>query len=155
MIRAKDIMVGDVLTVTPETSIQEAVKILLDRRVNGLPVVDRKNRLVGIVCQSDLIIQQKRIPLPSVFTLLDSFIPLSSMKSLDKVVQKMAAFVVADAMTPNPVTVRPETSLEEIATLMVDKKYHTLPVVGEEGALVGIIGKEDVLRTLIQSEKPK
>jgi CBS-domain-containing membrane protein len=155
MIRAKDIMVNDVLTVTPETSIQEAVKLLLDRRINGLPVVDRKNRLVGIVCQSDLIIQQKRIPLPSVFTLLDSFIPLSSMKSLDKVVQKMAAFVVNDAMTRSPVTVRPETSLEEIATLMVDKKYHTLPVVGEDGELVGIIGKEDVLRTLIQSEKAK
>ncbi|MCK7514657.1 MAG: CBS domain-containing protein [Desulfobacterales bacterium] len=108
---------------------------------------------MGIVCQSDLIIQQKRVPLPSVFTLLDSFIPLSSMKSLDKVVQKMAAFIVDDAMTRNPVTVRPDTSLEEIATLMVDKKYHTLPVVGEEGELVGVIGKEDVLRTLIQSKK--
>jgi CBS-domain-containing membrane protein len=155
MIRAKDIMVKDVLTVTPETSIQEAVKLLLDRRINGLPVVDRKNQLVGIVCQSDLIIQQKRVPLPSVFTLLDSFIPLSSMKSLDKEVQKMAAFVVADAMTRNPVTVRPETGLEEIATLMVEKKYHTLPVVGEEGELVGIIGKEDVLRTLVSPETAK
>lgn len=154
MIRAKDIMARDVLTVTPETSIQEAVRILLDRRINGLPVVDRKHRLVGILCQSDLIIQQKRVPLPSVFTLLDSLIPLSSTKSLDKEVQKMAAFVVGDAMTRSPVTVRPDTSLEEIATLMVEKKYHTLPVVGEDGALVGIVGKEDVLKTLIPSSAP-
>lgn len=154
MIKAKDIMVQDVLTVTPETSIQKAVQLLLDRRINGLPVVDRKNRLVGIVCQSDLIAQQKRVPLPSVFTLLDSFIPLSSIKSLDKEIQKMAAFVVEDAMTRNPVTVRPETSLEEIATLMVEKKYHTLPVVGDRGELIGVIGKEDVLRTLVSSASP-
>ncbi len=151
MIRAQDIMVKDVLTVTPETSIQDAVKLLLDRRINGVPVVDRKDKLVGILCQSDLIAQQKRVPLPSVFTLLDSFIPLSSMKSLDKEIQKMAAFVVADAMTANPVTVRPETGLEEIATLMVEKKYHTLPVIGEDGKLVGVIGKEDILKTLLSS----
>ena len=153
MIRAQDIMVKDVLTVTPETSIQDAVKLLLDRRINGVPVVDRKDKLVGILCQSDLIAQQKRVPLPSVFTLLDSFIPLSSMKSLDKEIQKMAAFVVADAMTRNPATVRPETGIEEIATLMVEKKYHTLPVVDANGALVGIIGKEDVLKTLLSSQK--
>ncbi len=154
MIKAKDIMARDVLTVTPETSIQEAVRILLERRINGLPVVDRNKRVVGILCQSDLIVQQKRVPLPSVFTLLDSLIPLTSMKSLDREVQKMAAFVVADAMTPNPVTVRPETSLEDIATLMVEKKYHTLPVVEDDGALVGVIGKEDVLKTLISSRTP-
>lgn len=154
MIKAQDIMVKDVLTVTPDTSIQDAVKLLLDRRINGLPVVDpKKNKLVGILCQSDLIAQQKRVPLPSVFTLLDSFIPLSSMKSLDKAIQKMAAFVVADAMTPNPVTVKPETGLEEIATLMVEKKYHTLPVVGDDGTLVGVIGKEDILKTLLGSQK--
>ena len=48
MIKAEDIMVKDVLTVTPETSIQDAVKLLLDRRINGVPVVDRRDKLVGI-----------------------------------------------------------------------------------------------------------
>jgi len=55
-------------------------------------------------------------------------------------------------MTPNPVTVKPETSLEEVATLMVEKNFHTLPVM-EAGKLVGVIGKEDVLKTLMQSPK--
>ncbi|MHC1742763.1 MAG: CBS domain-containing protein [Syntrophobacteraceae bacterium] len=155
MIKAQDIMIKEVLTVTPETSIQDAVRLLLDRRINGLPVINRKNKLVGILCQSDLIAQQKRVPLPSVFTLLDSFIPLASMKSLDKEIQKMAAFVVSDAMTTNPVTVRPETEIEEIATLMVEKKYHTLPVVGEDGELVGVIGKEDILKTLLSNPPEK
>jgi len=51
-------------------------------------------------------------------------------------------------MTQDPVTVEPETDIEEIASLMVDKKYHTLPVV-RDGKLLGVVGKEDVLRTLL------
>ena len=55
---------------------------------------------------------------------------------------------VADAMTLDPVTVNPETGIEHVAALMVEKNYHTLPVV-DGGKLVGIVGKEDILRTLI------
>ena len=110
--------------------------------------MDEAGRLVGIICQSDLVAQQKRFPIPSVFNLLDGLIPISSPKGLDKEMQKIAASRVAEAMSPNPETVNPEASLEEIATLMVSKGFHTLPVV-ERGKLVGIIGKEDVLRTLL------
>ena len=51
-------------------------------------------------------------------------------------------------MTPDPVSVSPDTSIETLAALMVDSNFHTLPVV-EEGKLVGVVGKEDVLRTLV------
>ena len=54
---------------------------------------------------------------------------------------------VSDAMTKDPVTIQPDTDLETIATLMVDKNFHTLPVL-ENSRLVGIIGKEDILKTL-------
>jgi CBS-domain-containing membrane protein len=145
---AKDIMTRDVITVTPDTDITQATKILLERRINGLPVVDKNQRLVGIVCQSDMIAQQQRIPIPSLFTLLDGYITLSSAKHFEKEVQKIAATLVAQAMTADPVTVKPDTSLEEIAHLMVGKKLHTLPVV-DKGKLVGIVGKEDMLRTLM------
>jgi len=145
---AQDIMTRDVITVTPDTDITQATRILLENRVNGLPVVDEKGRLVGIVCQSDMIAQQKRIPLPSLFTLLDGYISLTSAKQFEKEVQKIAATRVEQAMTPRPVTVSPNTPLEDIASLMVEKKLHTLPVV-DKGELVGIIGKEDMLRTLM------
>ncbi len=148
MIKAKDIMTREPLTITPETEIAQAAKLLLQKGINGVPVVDKAGDLKGIICQSDLIAQQKKFPLPSVFTLLDGFIPLSSMKHYDREVQKIAATTVADAMTPNPVTVHSETSIEEIAALMVDKNFHTLPVV-DEGELVGVVGKEDVLKTLM------
>jgi CBS-domain-containing membrane protein len=141
-------MTREVITVTPDTDITQATRILLENHINGLPVVDENQRLVGIVCQSDMIAQQKRIPLPSLFTLLDGYISLTSAKQFEKEVQKIAATRVDQAMTSKLVTVGPKTSLEDIASLMVGKKLHTLPVV-DEGKLVGIIGKEDMLRTLM------
>jgi len=116
--------------------------------VNGAPVVDDKGRLVGILCQSDLIAQQKKLPIPTLFTFLDSVIQLSSAKQIEKQIRKIAALTVADAMTPEPVVVHPDTGVETVAALMVDNNFHTLPVV-ESSRLVGIIGKEDVLRTLL------
>jgi CBS domain-containing protein len=148
MITVRDIMTTPVITVTPDMNIASAAKILLDNRVNGAPVVDDQGRLVGILCQSDLIAQQKKLPIPTLFTFLDSVIQLSSAKQIEKQIRKIAALTVADAMTPEPVAVHPDTGLETVAALMVDNSFHTLPVV-ENSRLVGIIGKEDVLRTLL------
>ncbi len=148
MIIVKDIMTTDLITFTPDMDISRAAKVLFDNRINGAPVVDDNGELVGILCQSDLITQQKKLPIPTIFTFLDGLIRLSSMKQIEKQVRKIAALTVSDAMTPKPVTVRPDTGLETVAALMVDSNFHTLPVV-EDSRLVGIIGKEDVLRTLI------
>ena len=154
MLTVKNIMTRDLITLSPDTEIVHAAKLLLEKGINGIPVVDKKGELVGIICQSDLIAQQKRLPIPSIFTLLDGFIPLTSMKHFEKAVQKIAATTVADAMTPNPVTVQTDTSIEELASLMVDKSFHTLPVV-DEGKLVGVVGKEDVLRTLTSESESR
>lgn len=146
--RVKEIMSANPITVTGGMEIIKAAKILLDRRINGMPVVDEAGKVVGILCQSDIIAQQKKIPVPSLFSFLDGYISLSSAKSLEKAVRKIAATTVADAMTPNPVTVGPDSSIETVAALMVDHNLHTLPVV-EKGVLVGVVGKEDILRTLM------
>jgi CBS-domain-containing membrane protein len=150
MLTAKDIMNRDVITVRPDTEITKAAGILLEQKINGLPVVDDKGELVGILCQSDLIAQQKKMPIPSLFTFLDGLIALTSMKQIEKEVRKIAAIVVSDAMTTDPVTVGPDTAIETVAALMVDNSFHTLPVV-EDGHLVGIIGKADILKTLTAS----
>lgn len=148
MSKARDLMSKDVLTVTPETSITEAAQNLLQHHINGMPVVDEDNSVVGIICQSDIITQQKNLPLPTVFTLFDGIIPIYSMSHMEKEVQKMAATTVEQAMTPDPVTVHPDTEIEDIAEIMVRKNYHTIPVV-QDKKLVGILGKEDVLKTLL------
>jgi CBS domain-containing protein len=148
MLKARDIMTAPVISVSPDTEMAEVAKLLLERHINGLPVVDSDERLVGIICQSDLITQQKKLPIPSFFTLLDGLIPFSSVKKLENEVRKIAAVTVEQSMTSDPLYVSPDTPIQEIANLMVDMHYHTLPVV-EEGKLVGVIGKEDILRTLI------
>jgi CBS domain-containing protein len=74
--------------------------------------------------------------------------PLTIMKRIDKEVEKIAAIMVEQAMTPKPVTVDPDADIEDVARLMVDKNYHTLPVL-DGGKVVGIVGKEDILKTLL------
>ena len=150
MLKARDMMTKNVVTATPDMEIAQAARLLLENHFNGLPVVDDKGRLIGIICQDDLIVQQKKLPLPSLFTFFDGLIPLTSYRSLEKEVDKIVASKVSQAMTPDPITIDPDTSLEDIATLMVGNNIHTLPVV-EGDRLVGIIGKEDVLRTLMPS----
>ena len=141
-------MTTEVITISPEADITEAVKILLDKGVNGLPVVDSTGQLVGILCQSDLVRMQKSLPIPSLFTLLDGFVPMSSSALLEAEVRRIAASKVSDAMSTKVVTIGPDMTIDEIAALMVDKKFHTLPV-ADNGKLLGIVGKKDVLKTLI------
>lgn len=147
MTTARDIMTSEVLTLQPDMGVNQAAQLLLQRRINAAPVVDEEGRVKGILAQSDLIAQQMSLPMPSFFTLLDGLIPLSSSKKLDRAVEKIAATTVAQAMTPDPVVVAPDTPISQVAALMVEKNYHTLPVVAQ-GKLVGVVGKEDVLRTL-------
>ncbi|PKN09143.1 MAG: hypothetical protein CVU73_04340 [Deltaproteobacteria bacterium HGW-Deltaproteobacteria-8] len=152
MLKAIDIMTPEPFTLSPDTDIRTAATLLLDKKINGAPVVDAKGKLVGVLCQSDLVAQQKQVTLPSVFAMLDGFIALSSRDDFEREMQKIAATNVAQAMTSNPKTVSPQTPLEEIATVMVNEKLFTLPVV-DAGKLVGVVGKEDILRTLL-GKKP-
>ncbi len=151
MLKAKEIMTKEPITVGPDTEITHVTKLLLEKHINGVPVVGPAGEVVGIICQSDLIAQQKKLPIPSFFTFLNGFIPLTSIKHLEKEIQRAAATTVADIMTPNPLTVSSETDIETVATLMVERNFHTLPVV-DNGELVGIVGKEDMLKTLMKLE---
>ena len=141
-------MTTAVITIGPEADITEAVKLLLEKGVTGLPVIDEAGLLVGILCQSDLVRMQKSLPIPSLFTLLDGFVPLSSSALLEAEVKRIAASKVADAMSTKVVTIAPDMTIDEIAALMVDRKFHTLPVT-DKGLLVGVVGMKDVIQTLI------
>lgn len=148
--KASDIMARDVICLNEDTDITTAVEVLLNNHINGAPVVNGAGEIVGILCQSDLVFQQKEIPVPPIFTILDGIFPLSSSKKLDAEFKKMAATRVADAMVREVTTVDPDTPLAEIASLMVEQHFHTIPVV-RDNKILGIIGKEDILKTLIPS----
>jgi CBS domain-containing protein len=148
MLKAKDIMTTTCITLTPDTDIATAAKTLLDNKINGAPVID-DGKVVGVLCQADLVAQQKKITLPSFFTLLDGVFPLSSHDDLEREITKISALKVAEAMTPTPTFITPETGIDDIATMMANEKLYTLPVLDGD-TLVGVVGKEDVLKTLLQ-----
>ncbi len=144
MIKARDIMSTAVITVSPETTVDELGRLFIEKGISGAPVVDEKNNLYGVVTENDLIKQNGRFHIPTIVRLFDAFIPLGA-SSVEKEIQRMSASKVSDICTREVITVGPETSLQEIATIMSEKGVHLLPVVSD-GRLVGIIGKMDVIK---------
>lgn len=147
MLTAKDIMTRDVVTVTPDTSIEELASLLVKNEISGAPVLDEGGALVGIVTENDLISRNKRLHIPTVVSFLDAAIYLESSKRFEQEVKRMAATRVGDICSRTVVSIAPETTVVDIATIMDEKKVHLLPVV-ENKKLVGIVGKRDVLKAV-------
>lgn len=147
MKKAVDIMTKDVITVRKETTVAELANTFFTNNIGGAPVVDAEGHLLGVVTESDLIDQSKKVHIPTVITILDSVIYLENPEKMEKEMLKMAGATVGDIFTEDPETVTEETSLEEIATIMSEKNIHTLPVL-RDSELVGIIGKGDIIKTL-------
>lgn len=145
MLKAKDIMTRDVITVRPSTTIEELARILMEHRISGVPVVDDNGNLTGVVTENDLISQNKRLHIPTVVRLFDAFIVLESPASMEKELKKMTANTVADICTKDIITVGEEAELEEVATIMYEKKVHLVPVVDGK-SIKGIIGKMDIIK---------
>lgn len=148
MLTARDIMTRDIITVTEESTIKELARILTSNQISGVPVIDDSGKLVGVVTESDLIFQTKKVHIPTVITILDSVFYLENPDKMGDEMKKMAGSKVKDILTSSPVTVTEETQLDEIATIMSEKNIHTLPVVNKD-ILVGVIGQKDIIRTLI------
>lgn len=147
MITAKDIMTKDVVTVKPETSIEELARILIEKRISGAPVVDDNGNLIGIVTENDLISQNKRLHIPTVFRLFDALIMLERPKRIEEEIKRLTATRVLDICTKNIITVNEDTPLQEIATIMSEKKVHLIPVMKDK-KIVGIIGKADLIKAM-------
>ena len=142
---AKDIMTLNVITVTRDQPIKELSELFVTHKINGVPVVDDDGGLIGVVTQGDLIEQQKNLHIPTVIALFDAVLFIESAKKFEEEAKKLTGKTVNDIYHRNPVTVTPNTEVNEVATLMAEKDVHTIPVV-DGGKLVGIIGKIDVIK---------
>ena len=145
---ASDIMTKDVVTVALDTPVRELAEILLSNNINGVPVVEG-GKLVGIATESDLVFQNKRFKVPPVIAILDSFLYLNNPEKMEKEMRKIAGATVGDICSDTIVTITPDTPLDEIATIMTEKGVHTLPVLTEDATMVGIVGKKDIIRTIL------
>lgn len=130
----RDWMSRDVVTVTPNTLVSEAEKLLITHTIRRLPVV-ADGRLVGIVTYGD--IREARPGKPGSFNLW-------------ALGDTLAQLCVSEIMTTDPITVSPDTTIGEAAQLMLYHMISGLPVVDHEGALVGIITESDIFRLVVR-----
>jgi CBS-domain-containing membrane protein len=147
MLKAKDIMTKDVITVKPATTVEDFARILMKHGISGAPVLDDNENLMGMVTENDLIRKNSRLHIPTVLRLFDAFITIGTSK-LEVEIKKMASSTVGEICTRNVITVSDETSMEDVATTMTEKNVHLLPVL-KEGKLVGIIGKKDLIKGIV------
>ncbi len=151
MLLAQDIMTKDVITVHPQTPVRELATLLLNHKISGVPVVDEAGKVLGVVTESDLIFQNKKVHLPTAVAILDAFLFLERPEKLEQEMKKIAGSMAGDICSAELISVTPETPLDELATLMAEKKMHTLPVL-DGGRLAGVIGKSDIIRTIAQAQ---
>ncbi len=146
MLKAKDIMTLDVITAKPETTVEELARLLIEHKISGVPVVDGNDQLVGVVTENDLIKKNARLHIPTIIRLFDAYFLLNSDKVEDEI-KKMVAGTVDEICNKDIVSLTEETTLEEIATIMSEKKIHLLPVL-RDGQVVGIVGKADIVKSM-------
>ncbi len=148
--RARDIMVTDVLTVSPDAAVKDIARLFSERKIGGAPVVDENGKLVGIVTDGDLIMQDVKIHFPHYISLLDGFILLGSTRKFEEQLRKAVGAKIEDVMTRDVATIDPDISIEDVATLMVERNVSRLPVVEGE-KLVGLVSRGDIVKSLSRS----
>jgi CBS domain-containing protein len=142
-----EIMQTDVITVGPDTTVRELAGILAEKKISGVPVVDDGYEVVGMVSEADIIVQDAELHFPYYVPLLDSVIYLQSFKKFEDRLRKMFGSKVKEIMSTEVMTIAPDASVRDAATLMADREINRLPVVAE-GKLVGIVTRHDIVRAI-------
>ncbi|MGB3510363.1 MAG: CBS domain-containing protein [Microcoleaceae cyanobacterium] len=143
-----DVMSQDPIVVTPEMPLKEAIKILAERRISGLPVVNDQGKLVGIVSETDLMWQESGVTPPAYIMVLDSVIFLENPARYEQEIHKALGETVGEIMSKDPLTITPEKPLSAAARLMNDRNIHRLPVLDKNDKLVGILTRGDIIRAM-------
>jgi CBS domain-containing protein len=142
------VMSRDVVTLRPDQPVEEAADVLAGKRIGAAPVVDADGKLVGLLRDEDLIVSEANLHVPTVISFLGADLVLpSSLHRFEHELQKMAGATVADVMTTEFATLKPDDNLEDVATLMHDRDVTHVPVVDGE-KLAGIVARGDLVRFL-------
>lgn len=149
---ARDIMTRDVLTVHRSDRIDKVVKLMVDHRISGVPVVDEDNHVVGMVTEKDLMIKASDFKIPFYITLFDSIIFLENPIKFNEHLKKYTASKVEDVMTTRVYTVDEDAEVSEIVKLMTKKDINRVPVVRHQ-KLVGIITRNDIMKALVRQHE--
>ena len=142
--RARDIMTTNVVTVTPETGVKDVTKLMIDRRIGGMPVVNSAGHLVGMVTDGDLYRRSELGTDRRRKSWLEIF-GFNAEQAQNFV--RGHAHTVGDVMTTRVFAVRPQTSVQQIADLFERERIRRVPVV-DDGCVVGIVSRANLVQAL-------
>jgi predicted transcriptional regulator len=143
-----DVMNRAPITVKPQTPVKEAIKILAEQRISGLPVVDDAGKVVGVISETDLLWQETGVEPPLYIVFLDSVIYLENPARYDQELHKALGQTVGEVMSTHPITVKPDQPLRKAAKLMQEKSIRRVAVTDDEGKVIGILTIGDIVRAM-------
>lgn len=144
--RVKDVMTTSIVKLSPDNSVRQAARIMLDNHISGLPVVDDEGRLVGLISEGDLI---RRTELGGGVPVVDATIGADERASA---YVRRSSWRVGDAMTADPVTIGEDASVVRVAALMQERGIKRIPVL-RDGVLVGIVSRADLLQAVLSAKQ--
>lgn len=149
-ITVADIMTKDVISVSPETPLLDAAKILAEHNFDGVPVVDKENKLIGILTEYDLISKGTSIHLPTFQVILQNLSVFRKDKSqFQKELGEIAGLTVKDVMNADPLTFLENTTYEEAVTAFREHhRVNPVPVIDKDRKVIGVVSRYDVLKPL-------
>lgn len=147
-----DVMSRDPVVVKPETQLREAIQLIAERRISGLPVVNEDGKLLGVISESDLMWQETGVTPPAYIMLLDSVIFLENPGRYERDLHKALGQTVGEVMTKEAISVKPDRALREAAQLMHERKINRLPVVDGEDKVIGILTRGDIVRFMAANQ---
>ncbi|MEW6069376.1 MAG: CBS domain-containing protein [Candidatus Thermoplasmatota archaeon] len=151
----KDVMTKDVITLASEENIREASEKLASKNISGAPVIDKNNKVIGILSEADILrVLKIRYTAPNIVFLPTPFdlieIPFRQAITFAEAklgLEDISKKKVSEVMTRNPIVISGEETIERAAEIMVERKVNRLPVV-ENDKLIGIITRGDIIRAL-------
>lgn len=146
----RDVMTTDVLSFQPEDTVETAARALAERKLGGAPVVDGAGVVVGLLEDDDLIVQDTRLHFPTVISIFGAYLELpSAVRHFESDLRKAVGATVADVMDVDAPTCRPDDTLETVATTLHDRSASRMAVVDDDGSLIGIVSRGDLVRAIV------
>jgi CBS domain-containing protein len=129
----------------------QIARVFREHQLSGLPVIDEAGELVGIITELDMVKRHARPQMPAFLPLLGAYLPLGT-KEYKESLRRITGVTAEDIMTTPVNTISPEASVEDAATVMVSNRSNPLPVVDDNGRMVGIISRTDILGVIEEIE---
>jgi CBS domain-containing protein len=148
----RHIMRPDVPAVPPDTPIADVARIMAESGLAGIPVVE-DGLLIGIITETDIISREAAVDVPPVISFLDAFLVADAGHDFDDEVRRVLAATAGELMTTPVYSVRDSATLTDTATLMIEKRIGTVPVISAEDAIVGIVTRGDLVRIIAKLEQ--